>query len=367
MLTRVVHSIEEIARSDWNRCFGAIAEGYDYYRVLERSGLKEFEFQYVVVTADGATVAIAPIFSGDLDLAIGVEGVVEQLVGWIRRWWPRFLIVKTLFCGSPFGEEGVIGLSATADAKGSVVRKIAQQMRARAREMKLRFILFKDFPARARDLLSEISREGFFSAPSFPNVRAELPFSSIEEYFNQLSYSRRKELRRKLKKANSDGRLRVKEVRNVEDCIDRIYELYEQTLNAGTVSFERLTKTYFLEVTRLMPEQCWYFLYYLDDRLICFNLCFEDAEGLTDKFIGFDYRIARERNLYFYSWVYNVEWCIRRRLKHYQVGQTDYAAKLDLGGKVVPLDFYARHANPVYHVLLKVASRAFAPRDPSQS
>jgi hypothetical protein len=92
----------------------------------------------------------------------------------------------------------------------------------------------------------------------------------------------------------------------------------------------------------------------VEDQLAAFNLCFVYDHLLIDKFIGFDYEIAHQYSLYFVSWCFNIEWCLKNSIRYYQVGQTDYEPKLKLGGSLVPLFAYFKHNNFFLNLLIKL-------------
>lgn len=355
-------SITSIARAEWDRFFGHEAEGYDFYVTLERSRLPGFEFAYVSVFVDGEVELLAPLFWADLDLAIGWEGLPARLLAAWRRIDRRCLIVRTLFVGSPFGEHATIGVAAGATEPGRLLEELVAAARGLCRKHGLSFLLFKDLRAAdAAALRQPLERLGFTQGESFPNVYVPLPYASMDEYLAALSYGTRKDLRRKLR-AGRAAAISVEVVEDVTDRIDAVYALYLNTYHAGTVRFEKLTREYFLEVGRHERGKVKFFLYHAGGRLVCFNLCFLHDGVLVDKFIGLDYDVARALNLYFYTWHSNIEWCIRHGVRAYQVGQTDYEAKLRLGGRAVPLLFFARHRNPIVNLLLRAAAPLLAPK-----
>lgn len=357
----VLASVREIGREDWNRLYEETAEGYDFFITLEASALTEFSFYYICIYTDRGLELIAPVFSSDFDLGIGLEGNLSRGLQLIRKIRKRFLIEKTLFCGSPFGECGAIGISPDPARQPVLLGELVSAMRQLSKEKKLSFLLFKDFPTTTRKILNPLERSGFFKGESFPNVTVPLPCNSIEEYLATLSYSCRKDLRRKVRKALSAAEIEVRVVDTIDDLVDEVYGLYLQTYEAGTVRFEKLTRNYFLSVSREMRGTVKFFLYYVEGKLTCFNLCFCHGGRLIDKFIGFDYRVSRDLNLYFYTWYYNVGWCIQNGVREYQVGQTDHDVKLRLGGKLVPLNFYAKHTNPWINAVLRSVSRFLVP------
>ena len=92
----------------------------------------------------------------------------------------------------------------------------------------------------------------------------------------------------------------------------------------------------------------------MNGELSAFNLCFVYNDLLIDKFIGFDYDIARQYSLYFVSWCFNIEWCLKNSIRYYQVGQTDYESKLKLGGTLIPLYAYFKHKNLFFNLIIKL-------------
>ncbi|MCX8045173.1 MAG: GNAT family N-acetyltransferase [Desulfobacterota bacterium] len=350
---RVVDSISKIEKADWDALFGDKPEGYGFYRALEESNLKEFSFFYVLLFEAGRLCCIAPVFLYEFFVGNVLEQTLGRIVAKLRSIFPRFLVFKTLFCGSPFGEHGTIGLRSDLQDRAAVIVQLAHTLQRFAEEQQARLIVFKDFCSEDAVLLDGLQAEGFFKTASFPSAIVELNVGSFDEYLGTLSHATRKDLRRKLKKSGHRSFIRTEVVDSVDSVLDDVYRLYLQTHDAGATKFERLTRDFFLSISRNLGPHCKYFLYYVHEKLAAFNLCFLYGDLLIDKFIGFDYAVSRDCNLYFVSWCYNIAWCIQHGVRHYQVGQTDYAPKTRLGARLLPLYAYARHTNFVINCLLK--------------
>ena len=350
---KIVDSISKINRDDWDSVFGSIPEGYEFYHTLEKSDLKGFSFYYLTLYRNGMVLSIVPLFVADFYLDIVSDGLIKKVIHSIRHLIPRFFILKTLFCGSPFGENGVLGIPKDVEETRLLIDEIVQVMQRFSKENKIPLTIFKDFLKENTPLLDSLKQKGFLKVNSFPSVRMELNFNSLEEYFGSLSTSTRKDLRRKIKKAYSKDKIKIKVVDDVEDIIDDVYTLYLNTYHAGEVKFEFLTKEFFINVSKYLKPHTKYFLYYVEDRLAAFNLCFVYDHLLIDKFIGFDYEIAHPYSLYFVSWCFNIEWCLKNSIRFYQVGQTDYLPKIKLGGSLIPLYAYVKHNNFLFNVVIK--------------
>jgi predicted N-acyltransferase len=350
----IVDSITKINREDWDLVFGNIPEGYPFYMALEHSNLKEFSFQYLTFYRNGMIVSIVPLFVADFHLDIVLDGFIKKAIHSIRHFIPRFFILKTLFCGSPFGEKGVLGIRKDLKDTRVLIDELVKAMRRFSKGNNIPFIIFKDFLKEDTLLLDSLKHKGFLKVDSFPSVGLDLNFKSLEEYYKNLTHSTRKDLRRKIKRAYSKADIIVKNVKEVEDIIDEVYRLYLNTYQAAKVKFEFLTKDFFINVSRDLSPHTQYFLYYVNGKLGAFNLCFVYKDLMIDKFIGFDYEIAHQYSLYFVSWCFNIDWCLKNSIRFYQVGQTDYEPKIKLGGSPIPLYAYFKHNNFFFNLFLRL-------------
>ncbi|MBU0548225.1 MAG: GNAT family N-acetyltransferase [Candidatus Omnitrophica bacterium] len=351
---KIYDNIEKIDKKDWDAVFGEIPESYPFYKVLEKSELAEFVFYYLVIYRNNEVVLISPLFSADFNLDIAVEGPLLRVIRLIRKIFPRFLVFKTLFCGSPFGEYGVMGIRDDFRLDPELIPQLLAGIKYLALKLGTPLTIFKDFLKDSTLLLDALKRKGFTRVESFPTVLLDLSFSSFAEYLKSLGRSTRKSLSKKLKQAYSRGNIEVKAVQEISGQIDQIIQLYENTYHGGSTKFERLNKKFFLQVSEDLSPHTLFFLYYADGCLAAFNLCFIYKDLLIDKFIGFNYDISNHYNLYFVSWAHNIKWCIDNSLRYYHPGQTDYEPKVRLGGKIIPLYAYLRHSNVFFNFLLKL-------------
>jgi len=358
---KILDNINKIERKQWDALFGEIPESYPFYRALENSEFPEFKFYYLVVEVNNEIVLIAPLFLADFNLDIAVEGWLAKVIRSIRKVFPRFLILKTLFCGSPFGEHGVLGIKKDFKEALKLISMLSEGIRNFSAKINAPLVIFKDFLKQDTLFLNGLIPQGYSRVKSFPAVLLELKFTSFEDYLKSLGSSTRKNLNKKLKQAYGRAKIEVKIAKDVEIQIDQIFKLYENTYHGGATKFERLTKKFFLQVARDLNPHTRFFLYYVDDKLAAFNLCFVYNDLLIDKFIGFDYDISNRYNLYFVSWAYNIKWCIDNSLRYYYPGQTDYEPKIRLGGKLVALYAYLKHKNMFFNFFIKLLIPLFKP------
>jgi predicted N-acyltransferase len=361
IIYKIYDNINEIDKRSWDAVFGDIPESYLFFKALENSGFLEFRFYYLVFESDNDIVFIAPLFSADFNLDIAVEGWLSKFIKSIRKVFPRFLIIKTLFCGSPFAEHGVLGIKQSFKDNSGIIPLLLKGIKNCGIRVNAPLVIFKDFLKQDRLFLDALIKKGYTKVESFPTVASELNFVSFEGYLESLGSSTRKYMNRKLKQAYSRGKIEVKVVQDVTSEIDQIFKLYENTYHKGTTKFEHLTKNFFLEIANDLNSHARFFLYYVDDKLAAFNLCFIYDNLFIDKFVGFDYEISKQFNLYFVSQAYNIKWCLNNSLCYYYCGPTNYETKLRLGGKLIPLYAYLRHKNVFFNLLIRLLSVFFKP------
>lgn len=347
MEVRVANTIEAFDRAEWDRLFPGELEDHAYYLAVEKSALPDFEWLYFGVYVDGVLRAAVPAFLTDYELDTTLTGPLRRVGDAISRVFPRLLKQRLLSLGSPVGEVCHLGFSpdCTADEQQRIVGAVLEKMEQVARERHAAMLATKD-AANAQDALwaQAGAASGLRRQPGLPTALLDLPFASIDAYLATLSHATRKDLRRKLK---AGATLRVEWRDNIDGILDDVLRLYRETYTRAELSFEELTPEYFTGVLRECAGRALCATYWAGDRLIAFNLVLHDGECLIDKFLGMDYAVARQYNLYFYTWIENVRWCIAHGIRRYQSGQGLHREKLRLGSRLVPNWLWYRHRNPL--------------------
>jgi len=215
----------------------------------------------------------------------------------------------------------------------------------------------KDAPSNDRQWAASCLAAGLQAMPSLPTALLPVPFASIDAYLGTLGKSTRKDLRRKLRTPAP----RIEWRRQIDDVLPDIMRLYEATLNRSDLQFERLPAGYFTGILEQLGERAACVLYWVDEQLVAFNLVLIDQHRLIDKFFAHDLSVTREHNLYFRSWLANVDYCIQQRIPLYECGQAGYASKLRLGCQFTGNMLFFRHRNPLLNALLKLIKRFVRP------
>lgn len=302
-----------------------------------------------------------PCFVAPFDLLTTADDALRRRVTALPlyRWWGRALRWRTRFAGTTVSEYAPLPRTVSPLA-------LAQGLKtAYARECRL--LIVKDI-AQDSPLLSEADNacasafaaaceaEGYVLLEGQALAWVPIDFASGDEYLSRLSSGRRKNIRRKLRsRADLDIEIvRTGDARfDDEATLREFYTLFDNVYAQSEIHFDRLGDDFFRALLRDARSDGVVFVYRHAGRMIGWNLCYEAGGKLIDKYIGFAYPQAREHNLYFVSWMHNLDYARQRGLTHYVAGWTDPQVKSFLGARMT----FTRHAvyarNPLLRALLR--------------
>src|SRR6266478_560545 len=104
-------SISVVSRAElsgclpWTSTFADQRKDYRYYEILDDTLRGDFEYRYfAIVDNNGHVRAIQPFFLVDQDILEGLDAERIHWISLIRRYYPRFLKLRTLMVGCSAGE-----------------------------------------------------------------------------------------------------------------------------------------------------------------------------------------------------------------------------------------------------------------------
>lgn len=357
--TQAFPTIRAIQRDAWNDCFPGALEDWDYYLAVENAAIDDFQWRYLAVFEDQTLVAVAAAFITHYRLDTTMSGAGKRLTERLERLWPGVLQLALYAIGSPVAERCDAGVAShvAESRRPLLLQQLLAAARSDANALGIGLLAVKDAPTNDPHWAQSCLAAGFQSMPSLPTGVLPLPYGSVDAYLGSLGKSTRKDLRRKLRAPGP----RVEWRRNIDDVLPEVMRLYEATLARADLQFERLPAGYFTGVLEHLHERAVCVLYWVDEHLVAFNLILLDEHRLVDKFFGHDLAFSREYNLYFRSWLTNVDYCIEHRIALYECGQAGYASKLRLGCEFEGNSLFFRHRNWLVNGLLKLVKLFIRP------
>ncbi|MBI3597758.1 MAG: GNAT family N-acetyltransferase [Nitrospirae bacterium] len=343
-----------------------------YFNLLEPSSLVEafIKDPPVGFTTLGirSSDRVTPAFLTSFDLMTTLDPAVKRVLNPTLNslGLGRFLKPRTLFVGTTVSE---YLLYPSLGDSGAWIMDCLKQAEAED----VSFLILKDMPSnsplltpdenkKADDVRDQCRRAGFQVLAGQALAYVPIDFGSIDEYLQRLSSSRRKDIRRKLRK-RSEVEVEAIPLGNSvfsdEAFVLRLFDLYLNVYRQSEIHFDQLSFPFLASVLRRCEGEGMVFVYRHRGKIIGFNLCFIHRNNLIDKTIGLVYPDARDLNLYFLSWFFNLEYAIRHGLKYYIAGWTDPEVKVSLGAKLS----FTQHAvylrNPVLRAGLRRLKRFF--------
>jgi predicted N-acyltransferase len=340
----------------WKSTFRDKCKDHRFYEIIEQTLNADFEYHYLLLQdSTGKVRAIQPLFFVRQNVFEGVSGKMRHAVNSVRQIFPRFLTMRILMVGCAAGESH-LGVCLPEDEEWTA-RALHASLKTYARSRGASLVVLKDFPAKYRAALRGFSSNGYARVPSMPMTHLRLNYTDFEEYLNSLGKATRKNLRRKFRKAESAAPIELEVVKDITPHIDEIYPLYLQVHQRSPFKFERLTREYFCNLGRRMPERTRFFVWRQLGKAVAFSLCMIHDGTIYDECLGLDYRVALDLHLYFYTLRDILKWALEQGLGNYCSSPLNYDPKLHLGCDLIPLDLYVLHTtallNPIFCRALK--------------
>lgn len=313
------------------------------------------------------TTAGLPMFAAQFDLLTTLEPALRAKIIKLPlyRWWGKWLRFHTAFVGTTVSEYALL-------PHDSLICQLADELKNDYGQQ-YPLLIAKDLPnqspllnttanEQSATLALALKQNGFIEVEGQALAYVPCDYTSIDDYLSRLSYSRRKNFRRKLKAAKD---LDVKVMRSGDDgffdadTLDHYYQLYLNVYGQSDIHFDKLSKAFFQQLLQDKRNNGVIFNYYHQQQLIGYNICFIMQDTLVDKYVGFSYPECSDFNLYYVSWFYNLQFMLDHNLKLYIAGWTDPEVKSSLGAKFT----FTRHLvyirNPLLRWVLSRFSRYF--------
>jgi len=339
----------------WTSTFADQRKDHRYYEIVDDTLRGDFAHRYFAIVDDSGQVrAIQPFFLLDQDI---LEGLGAQRIHWIslvRRFYPRFLKLRTLMVGCSAGEAH---LAATEALRADIVAEtLSNGIVKQARSLNAQLIVLKEFPACYRQVLRCFVQRGFARAPSMPMTMLDIGYDSFDAYMEKaLRSSSRRKLRKKLEATAGISDISMSVTDDAESFVDEIYPLYLQVFERSSMQFEKLTKDFFRRLGQRMNDKVRFFAWRRGNKLVAFSLCMVQGDSLYAEYVGFDYAIALDLHLYHYVVRDMITWGISNGYKWFRSSGLNYDPKLHMRHRLDPIDLYARHTSALANAIFRLA------------
>lgn len=378
-------SIVTIPESEWNEAVKDhnIFLTYKYLKILHQEENANFRFRYVIVYHSRKPIGVVYFQINDFSASLFGEMVsrqINELQSKRTSLFKKYIqhnghetIMRLVTCGNNFvsGEHGFFIHVKDRKTKFKIVEGVIDCV-ARAEKLrgKISAILVKDF-----------YEEGFGDKDCWyctrfihfnvePNMIIDLPagLDNLPAYLDYFSKKYRHRAKHILKQSASLEKRRLT-VAEIEKYNSRIHELYSQVFEHAKFKLVHLSKNYFVEVSKSYSKDFYIDAWFKDEQMVSFASGFVLPKEIEAHYIGFDYHLNKECELYqtiLYSYI---EQAISSQKPKINLGRTASEIKTTVGAKAHELLCYIKPQNTVSKIIMKpfmqyLQPSAWIPRNP---
>ncbi len=262
----------------------------------------------------------------------------------IRRLWPGCLLVPVLFCGLPFSAgQSHLRIAAGADTE-EVLRQMDLAMTRLARQSRAVAIVCKEFTdgdLLRTDYLCEL---GYVRGPSLPMNYFADGFHNFDEFCGALRSHYRYKIHRSQRKFAAAG-FRVAHFRGAEAVphyTDEVHQLYLAVHDRSEAQLETLPAAFFRRLAAACGDGVQLTAIFQGPRIVAFSWGIFAGSAYQNVFVGFDYALNNEFDLYFNLMANDLDQALRLGAREIQVGQTTDVFKSRIGCVRQPRYVYAK-------------------------
>lgn len=379
--TEWISKLSDIPESVWNECFPEqeIMRSYALQQVYEQSNFEGVLFHYLAIKAPikapiselpnrGAKseqiIALFPCFFFGVSLTDVAPRSVQSVVNRVRRFWPGFLKVKALVCGSPIATcDDLFGIQPNwREHTTDIVRVAFNAIEAFSQKARTNLIVVKEIRERYKVQLLKGLPESFIVAESPPTCFAYVGPKDGDDYIKSFRNRYRSNIKGYLNKFNKSD-LRWELVSDFSDYAEKMCALYLNVLEHSAVKFETLTPDFFRVANEVLGDQSSALFCFSGDEIVAMELILQD-KAMHPIYLGMDYRYIKDSGLYFNCLIRLLSEAEQRGSYLVELGQTSYDAKSNFGIKMESLFVAIKSNNGLINKLLRSFKSSLFPAYP---
>lgn len=342
--------------------------GREYLTLLERLHGPQLSMRYVIVYKKKQPVFAvyfqvidftANVF-GDL-VATQISELQSKRLKLFDKYITKYkdeVIMRLVTCGNNFvsGEHGFVYDDIKREEAFYLLQKVTDVI---SKEEKLRgtisATLVKDFYTKSLPKTNLLEKAKFIEFTVEPNMIVNIPkeVGNVQEFIATFSKKYRNRAK-SIFKAGAAIEKRNLDVDEVKKLNKQIFKLYDHVFSNAKFKLVKLADDYFYEMKKTFPDAFFINGYFLDGKLVAFDSGYNlDDDSLEAHYIGFDYTINKEYDLYqniLYSFI---DLAIRNQKKHLNLGRTASEIKSTVGARAHDLVCYIKPQNTVSKVILR--------------
>jgi hypothetical protein len=363
-------SMIEVDKTAWNEVL--LGTNFflttDYLQLIENLHKPQIAHRYAIVYQHKKPVFICCFqvidFTADVFGEL-VESQITDLTSNRLKLFDKYIdkykdhvVMRVVTCGNNFvSGEHCFAYSKKINREDAffVLEKISNVV---SKEEKLRgtisATLIKDFYADRLPKTKTLEENKFIEFIVEPNMAIEIPEKLVDLNDYVALYS--KKYRNRAKNIFKDGAQITKKnllLEEIKTHQKQLYKLYENVFMHAKFKLVKLAENYFYEMKNNFSDSFFVTGYFLENELVGFDSGYYLSDDLLEAhYIGVDYEVNKEHELYQNILYHFIELAITHKKKHLNLGRTASEIKSTVGAKAHQLVCYIKPQNTVSKVVL---------------
>lgn len=343
MKAKLFNNISEIPKSQWNQLLNgrSCTFSHEFWELIENAGLNDFQYRHVLFLDDSdRAVGFTSFYSVTTDIAIFAPLALRKLLAHVRRYFPNFLKLRMLECGTPIILNSPPIVAGQDIDRPLLIETLCRLLADTACAEGQLLIVIRDFEANADHLQPEFSRHGYHWVGSLPNTYLDIRWRSAEAYRASMKSYYRSKLQKHLRR-NVEQQVRHELVDDFSHLADQLCSQWLIVHNqADEFQREVLTPRFYREFSEKLGTRSKALLFYRNDQLVGHALILHDGDLV--RWLYFGRNEAVNDSLYIYVAHAVVEAAIQLGARQLEMGLTTYPIKMDLGASAMPIHMAIR-------------------------
>ena len=371
---RIFDSIEQVDIAAWQ---GAQPAGNSSifmdprFLAAVEVGMKQVhKFWYIVLHEEGVPVACTSASAMTVDLVDFADPRLARIVRRMPLLFSRLRHLKLLICGLPIGTGSHTLALAQRSASPGILPVLDGIIRDLAIEAKADAIIYKEFGKGDLDWTAPLLKLGYSRIPTPPAHFFTSVFEDFAQYCAALRNHYRWQIRRSRHKLKEAG-LEIAVLSDPEEILRAytpdVHALYHQTLERAAVRVEVIPIEFLHQLTLRLKGQVELITILKDRRIVAFGWCLCTRSSYHTMYMGLDYQLNRNFDLYFNLLYALLERGLQKRVSTIVFGISSDTFKAKLGCYSEPLYVFVKGRGAWIAFILRAAGSLLIARKPAAS
>ena len=377
----IYHNASSINESIWNAVTRENNHFLqpEYLICLEENSDKKINFHYVIIYDREIPVAVAYFQVMDISLDNFGSSVKRKkncdifLSEYIKRQFKNYLKktasklkFRLLICGNAFisGENSIshvenINTTQLYTTLSKAIKKISEIEKTNG---KIAAVMIKDFYTASFNNFRELKEFKYKDFFVEPNMIIKIHWNSFTDYLDSMNKKYRSRAKNIIKKGQEIERKNLSKD-EIDNQSEVIFDLYLQVRTKAKFKMGELTINYFSAMKSALGDNFLLTAYYKKNQMIGFKTSFINKSKIEAHFIGIDYNVNQEFELYQNMLYDYVKESIELNVSNLSLGRTASEIKSAIGAEAQELTCYIRHRNSLSNSMLSYFLHYLKPAD----